>query len=291
MAESFNAWILGPRHKTIISILEEIRIKVTNRISKSRAFAETWTYDISPMAMMVFNVNVERSMQCNIDWNGDEGFEVLEGSYWHTVNLGQKKCSCRSWELKVPNMKMWPKSTNPIVEPPECAEHSQQSSNGIKRGRGQCERGTPSTRGGGTSTKCRGTSTSSRGVGVRSGYKRPRVVGQGVFVAETGYTAINQGLASSRRVNTGVRSSALVTCDIGYHPTKGLKWKGKQVVTQRELQVQSAMHRIKTRSKAVGIQTRAQAKAKSTSKAAKGKTPSKTAKTKAAKGKSLSKKT
>ena len=52
------------------------------------------------MAMMVFNTNVTRSMQCNIEWNGDVGFEVLEGVYKHTANLGQQKCSCRSWELK-----------------------------------------------------------------------------------------------------------------------------------------------------------------------------------------------
>ena len=49
---------------------------------------------------MVFNTNVTRSMQCNIEWKGDVGFEVLEGVYTHTVNLGQQKCSCRSWELK-----------------------------------------------------------------------------------------------------------------------------------------------------------------------------------------------
>ena len=51
------------------------------------------------MAMMVFNTYVTRSMQCNIEWNGDVGFEMLEGVYKHTVNLGQQKCSCRSWEL------------------------------------------------------------------------------------------------------------------------------------------------------------------------------------------------
>ena len=100
MAESFNSWILGPRNKTIVTMLEEIRVKVMSRVSKSRAFAETWTDGISPMAMMVFNTNVTRSMQCNIEWNGDVGFEVLEGVYKHTVNLGQQKCSCRSWELK-----------------------------------------------------------------------------------------------------------------------------------------------------------------------------------------------
>ncbi|KAH0686032.1 hypothetical protein KY284_016585 [Solanum tuberosum] len=75
-----------------------------------------------------------------------------------------------------------------------------------------------------------------------------------------------QGLSSSRRVNIGVVIYAHVTGDIGFKPTKGLKWKGKQAMTQRELQVQSVMRRIQTRSKAVGIQTKAQAKEKSPSK-------------------------
>ena len=64
-----------------------------SRASKSRAFVETWTDGISPMEIMVLNTNVTRSMQCNIEWNGDVGFEMLEGVYKHTVNLGQQKCS------------------------------------------------------------------------------------------------------------------------------------------------------------------------------------------------------
>ncbi|XP_075076656.1 uncharacterized protein LOC142163284 [Nicotiana tabacum] len=51
MAKSFNAWVLGPRHKTIISMLEEIKIKVMNRFTKVRAFADTWNEGISPMEM------------------------------------------------------------------------------------------------------------------------------------------------------------------------------------------------------------------------------------------------
>ncbi|KAG5591288.1 hypothetical protein H5410_041802 [Solanum commersonii] len=77
---------------------------------------------------------------------------------------------------------------------------------------------------------------------------------------------IHQGLASIRRVNIGVQSFAHVTGDIGFKPTKRLKWKGEQVMIQRDLQVQSVMRRIQTRSKVVGIQTRAQAKGKSPSK-------------------------
>ena len=61
-------------------------------------------------------------------------------------------------------------------------------------------------------------------------------------------------------------SFAHVTGDIGFKPTKGLKWKDKQVMTQKELQVKSVMRRIQTRSKADDIQTRSQAKGKSLSK-------------------------
>ena len=61
-------------------------------------------------------------------------------------------------------------------------------------------------------------------------------------------------------------SSAHVTGDIGFKPTKGLKCKGKQAMTQRELQDESVMRRIQTRSKAHDIQTRSQAKGKLLSK-------------------------
>ncbi|KAH0743038.1 hypothetical protein KY290_031031 [Solanum tuberosum] len=191
-------------------------------------------------------------------------------------------------------MEMWPERINLIAEPPEArqmpgrppknrrreigevrkagkgANHNkrncpknlkpkstptptQESSTGKKRGRGQYERASSSN----TGTR--------RDAG--SGYKkRPKVVGQGVIFVDTGYTCINQGLSNSMRVNTGVVSSAHVTGDIGFKPTKGLKWKGKQAMTQRELQVQSVMRRIQTKSKVVGIQTRAQAKGKSPSK-------------------------
>ena len=47
-------------------------------------------------------------------------------------------------------------------------------------------------------------------------------------------------------------SSAHVTGDIGFKPTKGRKWKGKQAMTQRELQVESVMRRIQTRSQSKG---------------------------------------
>ena len=49
MCETFNSWILVPRHKSIISMLEEIRRKVIEGIRQMRDFSQTWISDISPM--------------------------------------------------------------------------------------------------------------------------------------------------------------------------------------------------------------------------------------------------
>ncbi|KAH0669180.1 hypothetical protein KY285_023338 [Solanum tuberosum] len=199
-------------------------------------------------------------------------------------------------------MEMWPESKNPMVEPPEARQMPGRPPKNRRREIGEVRKAGKLPRMGTvmTCSICKGanhnkrncpknpkpkstpTPTQERGRGqyerasssktgtrrgAESGYKkRPKVVGQGVFVADTGYTCINQGLSSSRRVNTGVVSSAYVTGDIGFKPTKGRKWKGKQAMTQRELQVQSVMRHIQTRSKAAGVQTRAQAKGKSPSK-------------------------
>ncbi|OIT34486.1 hypothetical protein A4A49_20176 [Nicotiana attenuata] len=86
-----------------------------------------------------------------------------------------------------------------------------------------------------TATRGRG-----RAIGSSTPYKRPRLMGMGVFQAENGFTTINLGLPSSRivstRSSTKITRSADVTGDIGFKPTSGLKWKGKQAITTRRLQ-------------------------------------------------------
>ncbi|XP_060190429.1 uncharacterized protein LOC132619590 [Lycium barbarum] len=142
MAECFNAWILAARHKTIITILEEIRVKMMTKIRTLREFINTWRCNYSPMCTKVLEENVTRSIQCNIEFNGVAGFEIREGLCQHTMDISRRQCSCRVWYdplgyidhcynkesyirtyehalQPVTNMEMWRVSTHPSVATPE----------------------------------------------------------------------------------------------------------------------------------------------------------------------------
>ncbi|OIS98379.1 hypothetical protein A4A49_60949, partial [Nicotiana attenuata] len=90
--------------KTIVTMLEETRVKMMNRIGQLRQFGNTWITDFSPMAMKVLEENTERSMKCNIFWNGEYGFEVKQASgaseVKHLVDINRQTCTCRAWMLK-----------------------------------------------------------------------------------------------------------------------------------------------------------------------------------------------
>ncbi|XP_019248524.1 PREDICTED: uncharacterized protein LOC109227781 [Nicotiana attenuata] len=100
MCETLNSWILAERHKTIITMLEEIKIKLMIRIGKMREFWETWICDISPIAMKIYRHNLAKSMKCTPRWNGETGYEIEDPKYKHVVSLVKMTCSCRAWQLK-----------------------------------------------------------------------------------------------------------------------------------------------------------------------------------------------
>lgn len=64
MCETFNYWILSARHKSIISILKDIKINIMNRIKTMEAFADTWVNDISLIAMDNYEKNTRIANKC-----------------------------------------------------------------------------------------------------------------------------------------------------------------------------------------------------------------------------------
>ena len=53
MCETFNSWIVGPKHKFVISMLEDNRHKMMDRHGDIIKFADNWISDISPMTRLI----------------------------------------------------------------------------------------------------------------------------------------------------------------------------------------------------------------------------------------------
>ncbi|XP_019239421.1 PREDICTED: uncharacterized protein LOC109219414, partial [Nicotiana attenuata] len=96
---SFNSWILVARGKPILKMLEDIRIKVMNRLREKEEEARTWGGEFSPNCMKLYAAYLKVANLCAVHFNGETGYEVSEGGDRHTVNLVEKKCTCRSWQL------------------------------------------------------------------------------------------------------------------------------------------------------------------------------------------------
>ncbi|XP_019234777.1 PREDICTED: uncharacterized protein LOC109215211 [Nicotiana attenuata] len=88
------------RHKSIITMLEEIRRKIMTRQVDMLKFANTWISDISPMERLLLEDSKELARKCTVLWNVDVGFEIGEGLHKHVVNLTDKVCTCRAWQLR-----------------------------------------------------------------------------------------------------------------------------------------------------------------------------------------------
>ncbi|XP_060210408.1 uncharacterized protein LOC132637315 [Lycium barbarum] len=99
LVESFNSWILVPRHKAIIGMLEEIRAKVMEMVSNNEEEVLTWATEWSPESIDMYNEFQEIANRCTLHFNGYYRYEVSEGNDKHIVNLSTKKCICRVWDL------------------------------------------------------------------------------------------------------------------------------------------------------------------------------------------------
>ncbi|XP_065855114.1 uncharacterized protein [Euphorbia lathyris] len=102
LSEMFNGWILESRLKAIITMLDEIRVLVMKRIAIKSKLPSTWICDISERAFKKLEQNIKESFDWQVDFNGDDGYEIThvnKATLRHIVQLEKKTCSCRAWEL------------------------------------------------------------------------------------------------------------------------------------------------------------------------------------------------
>ncbi|WMV54943.1 hypothetical protein MTR67_048328 [Solanum verrucosum] len=56
--------------------------------------------DISPMASLVLEENKDYAGDCQVRFNGQFGYEILDGHYRHIIDIRKKTCTCRTWQLR-----------------------------------------------------------------------------------------------------------------------------------------------------------------------------------------------
>jgi len=97
--ESFNKWIVEPRHFPIISLLESIRCKVMIRIQEMATKATRWQQVICPNILKKVKAMAKSSAYCHAISCGRDQYEVQHNDHKWTVDLEKKTCSCRYWQL------------------------------------------------------------------------------------------------------------------------------------------------------------------------------------------------
>ncbi|KAG5629527.1 hypothetical protein H5410_001244 [Solanum commersonii] len=85
--------ILAARHKSIITMLEEIRHKIMDKNVEMRKFVDTWISDISPMARLVLEENKDFSRNCQVMFNEVNKQEEVGEEKEHQHQKGGNKRS------------------------------------------------------------------------------------------------------------------------------------------------------------------------------------------------------
>ena len=99
LSECFNKYILDVRNKPIVTMLVGIYDKQMVRHDGKRAGGRKAGWDITPHYAERLEINKKYSRDC-IPKKADVGlWQVNSGPATHAVNMNDKTCSCRKWQL------------------------------------------------------------------------------------------------------------------------------------------------------------------------------------------------
>ncbi|GJY43027.1 mutator type transposase [Tanacetum coccineum] len=100
LCECFNGKILDARDAPIITALEYTREYLMRRMENVIAMIKKTDGPLTPSATKLLKIAMERANNYTVRWNGGEEYEV-KGQHGNqcVVNVVNKVCSCRKWEL------------------------------------------------------------------------------------------------------------------------------------------------------------------------------------------------
>ncbi|KAK2383489.1 hypothetical protein QL285_070935 [Trifolium repens] len=102
MCEAFNRAILEYRDKPIITLLEGIKHYLTKRIGAQKDLMQRYRGNICPIIQQQLEKTKRVANGWSPTWHHDDDyaiFGVTNGTETYIVNLVQKTCTCRKWDL------------------------------------------------------------------------------------------------------------------------------------------------------------------------------------------------
>jgi hypothetical protein len=97
--ESFNSWIKKFRDLTILSMLEGIRNKLMRRYVRKRELIRAMDGNIGPKIQAKLEFEEDESSHCSCTYAGSGLFEVESRGMRFVVNVEDKTCGCRKWDV------------------------------------------------------------------------------------------------------------------------------------------------------------------------------------------------
>ncbi|KAD4889280.1 hypothetical protein E3N88_21353 [Mikania micrantha] len=99
MSESFNSRIRVARRMPIITMLEEIRLFVMQRVFLMATKAEKMEYDVCPTIRKKLEDIKVKQRHWKVIPSSNIKFEIRNEKDAYVVNIDEQTCSCRSWQL------------------------------------------------------------------------------------------------------------------------------------------------------------------------------------------------
>ncbi|KAL4320047.1 hypothetical protein GQ457_18G015050 [Hibiscus cannabinus] len=99
LCESFNNVLLDVRDKPILTMLEEINSKLMRRVYKQRDAMRRFDGQICPKIQKKLDKLKIESFKCIPDWSGGQTFQVRCPLTQFVVDMAERTCSCRRWQL------------------------------------------------------------------------------------------------------------------------------------------------------------------------------------------------
>ncbi|XP_016194867.1 uncharacterized protein LOC107635819 [Arachis ipaensis] len=103
MCESWNAVIVEAREKPILTLCEELRVHIMNKMARHKRILGAYKGKLAPVQQMKLDKWIKPEIhKWNAQWCGDNDrvvFEVSRNTHKLGVNLKNQTCTCNLWQL------------------------------------------------------------------------------------------------------------------------------------------------------------------------------------------------